>query len=273
MPWIAGIASAAASIYGASRAGKAAKINPSEGFTPVMTGGNSQKLWNGAGGYGWVNIDPTIRQIRRQTLQNLPMYRQTITGASDLYGGELAGLKNEFAGNQNAFINARVNPLRAQIEQGRGNLTQGLARRDIFGSLSAQAMGNYDAATQRELGDQTAFATNEALQARQSLSGMDFNRALSSVQALQGLDQAQQAVVAQDLQQELASLGLGQADISAAIQAAGLQLQTVDYQNRMIGRGLSGLGSALSSYGRGGGGGSSLGSYSGVDWAKSIGLS
>lgn len=268
---VVGIAAGAKSLMGGKGGGS---VNAGTGFSPVETPFSS-KLYNGYRQTGWVNIDPTIRQIRRQTLQNLPMYRQAITGASDQYGGELAGLKDEFAGNQNAFINARVNPLRAQIEQGRGNLTQGLARRNIFGSLSAQAMGNYDAATQRELGDQTAAATMESLQARQSLSGMDFNRALTSVQALQGLDQAQQAVVAQDLQQELAALGLGQADISAALQAAGLDLRREMYEDERFGRGLYALGQGLgglSKYASSKSGGS-LGNYSGVDWAQQIGLS
>mgnify|MGYP006908211106 CR=1 FL=1 len=198
------------------------------------------------GTYTRVSLDPTIRGLRRETLGNLPGYRNQISGA---YGGldsSLGDLSQRLRSNENPFIQARVNPLLARAAIGRGQVSRGLSRRGLGGSsLYSSAMGNYDAAVGREVADQQALATQDAISSQLGVDTQRYNAALSSVQALQGLDAAQQAVVAQDLQQELAALGFGQADVSALIQAAGIGMQGSQLNAQILGTGADVIGRLL----------------------------
>jgi hypothetical protein len=205
-------------------------------------------------------IDPSIRSLRERSLGRLPEYRDTLGASYGQYSSDLGGLSDSLRAtsdrlraNENPFIQARVNPLLARAEQGRGQLSRGLSRRGLGGSsLYSSALGNYDAEVGREIGDQRALATQYQIRAQQdnisAQLGVDtqrYNAALSSVQALQSLDTAEQAIAAQNLQQELASLGLGQADVSALLQAAGLGLQGAQLQTQTLGAGMDVIGRLL----------------------------
>lgn len=255
MPWIPVIAAgitAAGGIAAASMANKGGSIQQAQSEMPWAFTPYSRKEFKsvpGGAGYSMVTIDPTIRNIRRQTLENLPGYRDTLTGA---YGGltsNLADIRSSLASNNNPYIQARVNPLLESGARQRGVLTQGLARRGIFGPLASQSMDSFENNLSRQAADQRALATSEQLSALLGVDTQTYNAALSNVQALQGLDSAQQSVAAQDLAQELSALGLTQADVGNILAAAGLSMQQQQLQQATIGRGLYALGAGLEGLG------------------------
>ncbi len=192
----------------------------------------------------FVNIDPRIRGLREETLGRIPGYRGTLGTASQGYLGQLGEMSEEMKSNNNPFIQARVNPLIARQSQARGNLQQDLGRRGIgLGTtFGANSLGNFESITGREVADQTALATQEALAARMGLDAQTFNVVQQTIQGFQGMDAQEQAIAAANLSQELVSLGLSQQDASAAIAAAGLQNQGNMNAQNILGRGLYGAG-------------------------------
>jgi hypothetical protein len=192
----------------------------------------------------FVNIDPRIRGLREETLGRIPGYRGTLGTASQGYLGQLGEMSEEMKSNNNPFIQARVNPLIARQSQARGNLQQDLGRRNIgLGTtFGANSLGNFESITGREVADQTALATQEALAARMGLDAQTFNVVQQTIQGFQGMDAQEQAIAAANLSQELVSLGLSQQDASAAIAAAGLQNQGNMNAQNILGRGLYGAG-------------------------------
>ncbi len=259
MPWIPLVAAgitAAGSAYAASQSnrstglpsnlGQGPRWTPNSGVNIYRTGNRIQDVGNIP---GYTSIDPNIRALREQTLQNLPGYRNTINDAYGTLGNNLFDIRNQFASNSNPYVQARVDPVLQQGAQARGNLIQGLNRRNIFGPLYQQSLNTFESDLGRQVGDAGALATNDQLQALLGIDTTRYNAALSSVQALQGLDQAQQSVAAQNLAQELAALGLSQADTGAILGAAQLNMQQNQLNDQMLGRGLYGLGQGLAGLG------------------------
>lgn len=207
---------------------------------------------------GFVSIDPTIRDIRRQTLENLPGYRDTLTGAYSGLTGNLTDIRSRLMGNQNPFVEARVAPLLERGARTRGDLVQGMTRRGIFGPLYSQTLGGFEADLSRQEADARALAEAETLTALTGLDLNSFNAAMQSVSALRGLDAQQLAVVAADLEQELAAMGLSQVQIGQSLAALGIGTQQELLRQEQQGRGLYTLGAGLESLGRnwpwGGGG-------------------
>lgn len=146
--------------------------------TPFSAGGT--RLQSGS-----VTFDPRIDELRDESIGNL----------RSLYG--------EATGNQNAFIQARVNPLQSRVERGRGSLKRSLGRRGVFGSFGNQDLTNYDVDTQRALSDARASATQDALGFRTGVTDRISNMAT-------GIQQG-----------DLAGLGLGVSS-RLGIQAANL---------------------------------------------------
>jgi hypothetical protein len=205
--------------------------------------------------YMLAGIDPRIRGLREQALQRLPGYRSALTDASGLVQSRLGATRDELASNENPFIQARVNPLMARAAEGRGQISRSLTRRGLGGSsLYSSGMGNYDAQVGREIGDQKALATNDALASRIGLDTQIYNSAVSSVQALQGLDQQEQSIAAQNLSEELSALGLQGVDINAILNAAGLSMQAGQLKNETYGRAFDSVGRMLGSMGAKSGG-------------------
>lgn len=273
-PAVGMVAGAAATAYAANKTAKASQVSPTAGGNrPVITSGGSRVVGKynpkGEWAYDLVTVDPRIRQLREMALGRIPTYRQGITDATGTLNSRLEGTRAELASNENPFIQARVNPLLARAAEGRGALSRSLVRRGLGGSsLYSSGLGNYDAAVGREIGDQRALATQEALDARTAMDQGIYNSALSALQAFQSLDSQEQAIAQQNLQQELASLGLSASDTSAALGAAGLQLQGAQLKNEAWGRGLDQLGRILSSMPS-----SKSSSFgSGSTWANEIGL-
>jgi hypothetical protein len=137
---------------------------------------------------GAAKLDPTIRNTFTQGLTNLQ------------------GLYDQAGGNQGAFIQARVNPLQAQIAQNRGALERSLSQRGVAGSsFGNQALTSFDMDAGRALGDARALATNDAINQQGALQQMMFGG---------GNDL---------LRQELEALGLGSQNIQYLLQRAGLR--------------------------------------------------
>lgn len=260
MPWVVPAIAAVGSIAAAKMQSDAAKkqsralsgIGSERRFTD-SSNVNSYRYGPAINDVGYVqgytSIDPSIRALREGTLKNLPGYRNTLTQSYGMLDQNLGDIRNTFASNTNPYIQARVNPLLESGARQRGSLTQGLARRGIFGPLASQSMDTFESSLSRQEADQRALATNEQLASLLGIDTQRFNAALSNVQALQGLDQAQQSVAAQNLAQELAALGLSQADTGAILGAAGLNLQQQQLQQATIGRGLYALGAGLEGMG------------------------
>ena len=254
MPPVVGAAiGAGASIYAANKSAKATSAAANTGGggnAPVMTSGGSSRVgrYNNKGewAYDKVTIDPRIRSLREQALGRLPEYRQGIGDAYGTLNNRLETTRGELASNENPFIQARVNPLLARAAEGRGQISRGMTRRGLGGSsLYSSGLGNYDAQVGREIGDQRSLATNEALASRIGMDTQIYNSAMSTLQAFQGLDSTEQSIAAQNLQEELASLGMNATDTGALLGAAGLNMQSAQLKNETYGRALDSVGRAI----------------------------
>lgn len=120
--------------------------------------------------------------------------------------GNTRGMIDRARGNQNAFIQARVNPLEAQVAQQRGALERSMGLRGISGSsFGNQALSSFNLDAERALGDARSQATQEALGFESQL-----NQLLS-----QGGSQL--------LAQELSALGLSGQNIQSLLDRARLR--------------------------------------------------
>ena len=141
---------------------------------------------------GVTTIDPTIRALRESSLTD--------------YLNSTGDIRSRFLGNESAYVNSLLNPLRQSLASRRGELQRSLGLRGLGGSsFGNQSMTNLDISGQRELRDANAQAQAQNLE---FLNSLDSSR-LS----------AQNNVAQQNLEQELSALGLGQAQISALMAA------------------------------------------------------
>ena len=130
---------------------------------------------------GETNIDPFGRDLRRNALGD--------------FTGNLGKTRSSLLGNQNAFNQARVNPLIETLGRGRGELSRGLSRTGVRGTFRDRALADFDIAGERALGDQRAIAEQESLTAINSIDQLMFN--------------AQTGVATDAFNEELKGLGFG----------------------------------------------------------------
>ena len=170
---------------------------------PISTGYSSAK-------FGKVTIDPSIRAIQDKGLGRIDeQYAQT-----GQYGDELIGntrsLRNRYMGNQSAYADAQLNPLREQIATGRGERIRGNSLRGISGSsFGDQSLASYDSTTGRDLRDATANVEMLQLQALTGIDAQLMQQMYGKVSMQAQLNGESQAIAQARLQQELAALGLG----------------------------------------------------------------
>lgn len=200
---------------------------------------------------GVAKLDPTIRNTLLETMgatrnlrnaavrnEDLNFFTETIGNTRDMLG--------RASGNENAFIQARVNPLEAQVARQRGQLEQSLGLRGVSGSsFGDQALRSFGLDAERALGDARAQATQEALGFE---SGLNQLLEQSGVQRVEqgrrgidfrsGLDQLLAQGGSQLLAQELAALGLSGQNIDALLNRAKLRTD-------LFGRAASQFGSLL----------------------------
>ncbi len=247
-PAVGAAITAGATAYSANKSAKASKpVSPAAQFeVPRLSQYGSLIRSYGTpdgGSYIQAIFDPKVRALRERALGRMPDYRGGITNASGTLNSRLEATRDEMASNENPFIQARVNPLLARAAEQRGQLSRSLTRRGLGGSsLYSSGLGNYDAAVGREVGDQRALATSEALAARTGLDTQIFNSALSTLQAFQSMDAQEQSIAAENLKQELAALGLSAPDIGATLEAAGLNMKQAQIQGDILGKGLDSIG-------------------------------
>ena len=211
-------------------------------------------------GTGSAVIDPSIRAMRDSSVAGIPGYRSgyesalgTYRTGIDDYLARTRGYLGDLNGNMNPYIQARVNPLLERASLGRGSLERGLALRGLGGSsFAAQSLGSYDTATSRAEADQRAQALQESLAARDALSqgilGAQTNLAGAQsgvIDQNRALDQQLQTVAQQNLQQELAALGLTAPDIQAILGSAQAQSQAGQAKANLFGQLLDAGGSFL----------------------------
>ncbi len=149
---------------------------------------------------GVVTIDPSIRATQDQVLN------RNSTGLNQ-YLTDTDSLRSRFLGNESAYSNSVLDPLRQSIATGQGNLERSIGLRGIAGSsFGDQALTNYLTDTGRSLRDATAQTEQESIG---GLAGLDINR----FNAIQTANQTDSQVARDRLQQELQALGLGQQEI------------------------------------------------------------
>lgn len=204
---------------------------------------------------GFANLDPTIRARLLDTGEWLggigagemamrPQSRNTVLesnqGFRDLLG--------QARGNQNAFIQARVNPLMAQAAQRRGEMERGLGLRGVGGSsFGDQALSRFDIDSQSAIGDASSQATQESLGMQQALNqllqqgGMNLQQGDLASQNFQSqIAQLMQGNGMNLLQTELAGLGLGDANITNLLNKAKLRTEMFGRAGSQIGTFLGG---------------------------------
>lgn len=110
-----------------------------------------------------------IQGAQNQTQQNiagLNVSRGTLGDISQGLTNQQAALDS----NQNAFTQARVNPLEQALASRQGSLERDLNRRGVTGSFANQAINNLNIDGQRAIGDERARAAQESIAARNQLS-------------------------------------------------------------------------------------------------------
>ena len=143
-------------------------------------------------------------------------YGTTFRARSDENKAQYDDLYRELTSNQNPFIQARVDPLKEQIAGSRGQIQRNQGLRGVSGSsFGNDELINFDFGAQRQLGNASALATNDALGARGntlgSLSSLNQNRLSGETQltnSLNTLNTNRTGIANDRLRQETAGLGL-----------------------------------------------------------------
>ena len=248
---------AGSTIYSANKASKAAKAseataNRAADLAVLPRSTNNGSYVNPGAGIG--NIDPRIRAMRERSLNNVPQYQsilntqlQDTLGGINQSGNELRSLYGQT--NDNAFMD----PILQRLAMQRGNVQQGLVNRGLGGSsFYSQALGNFDSAAAPGI----AAARQQGLTARQGLLAdyannqtQGLSAASQGVSQLQNLDNQYASISGQNLNQELAALGLSQADIGSILGAGQLQLGAGQLRADSTGKTLDAFGKLIGSYG------------------------
>ena len=159
---------------------------------------------------GQVIIDPSIRAIQDKGLGRIDeQYAQT--GA---YGDELIGntrsLRNRFLGNQSAYADAQMNPLRQQVSERRGELERSNSLRGVSGSsFGDQSRTSFDTESQRALQDASANVEMQQLQALTGIDAQMTQQMFGKISTQMQLNGMSLDVAKERLKQELGALGLG----------------------------------------------------------------
>lgn len=220
---------------------------------PITTGNSTAK-------FGQVRIDPSIRAIQDKGLGRIDE-QYALAGQ---YGDELIGnsrsLRSRYMGNQSAYADAQLNPLREQIAAGRGERIRSNSLRGISGSsFGDQSLANYDSTTGRDLRDATANVEMQQLQALTGIDAQMMQQMFGRVEMQTRLNGESQEIAQARLQQELAALGLGLNQINMISQGfESWKKRTLEEGPYLTSAAVSG------SFGGSGGGGGSSGSGGGT---------
>ena len=201
-------------LLGANRARKRAKSGIPERFTTGRSIFDTRS--------GRVRIDPSIGRSLRSSetsIRNLIPLAEEGFDEFDIGLSELrersAGLRADLEGNQAAFREASLNPIRERISSEEQALNRRLQRQGVAGSFAAQQRASFGITAGRELSDATARIERERIETLSGLLGLDadlLNQGLASdtgrIQLLENLNQSLVGVSSERFRQELAALGL-----------------------------------------------------------------
>lgn len=157
-----------------------------------------------------LKLDPTIRTLQEEALgRSRGLMGNLSQGTSD-YLTRSMDIRNRLMGGESQFRQARVNPIIQAGAERRGQLQENIGARQIAGSSFAdQALSNLDFDTARQIGDASALADAESLQAVTGLDKDMLNAIIGRVQVEANINGWTTDVAQQRLQQELSSFGLG----------------------------------------------------------------
>ena len=185
---------------------------------------------------GQVSLDPSIRAGQNEFISRIRGMRDPINTAFNTFGTELGGIRGEvrnmisdFEGNQSAFREATLNPLRQRIAARGGELRRNLARTDVRGSFADQSVSNFELDAGRTLTDAEASVENQRINNLGNLLGMDadlLKQGLASetgrLSMLANLEESLLNVSNTRFQQEMAQLGLPASFIPGNAARAGM---------------------------------------------------
>jgi len=171
---------------------------------------------------GKISLDPSIRAGQERFTRSIRDLIPETEGAFDEFDegleglrGRSTGLRADFEGNQSAFREAALNPVRESIARGRGDLVKRLERTDVKGSFSNQEQASFDITAGRALSDTEAKIEAQRIDTLSSFLGLDaelLKAGLSSdtgrIALLTSLESSLRGVSSERFDQELALLGL-----------------------------------------------------------------
>lgn len=186
---------------------------------------------------GKFELDPSIRRMQDSYLQNTKNIGQQTAGAFDIYGRGIEGLqgrseamRSDFEGNQSAYRDAMLNPLREAIARREGQLDRELGRTKVRGSFAEGAKTNLAFDSARQLVDAEARIENERINKLGDFLNMDadlLKQGLASdtgrTAALQAIEDATAGLSMDRFNQEMAMLGLPASFTTGAQASAALQ--------------------------------------------------
>lgn len=239
MPWLAAAAPAIVGILGQVVGGVLGNNAASSAASKIY----SQPVGNIRTGYsqaqsGSVMLDPTIRALR-----------ESLLGQYQALGPQYSSLLSQAGMNSPNYVRSIVDPYDAAIARAGGDIMMGQQNRDIRGSsFGNQELTNFVTDTGRQRGNILAQAINSSINQQAGLLG-EYGRNVLAPQDV--LNQ-------QELEQELAALGIGLTQAQAMVnQSIAAQAARAGGQAAQGGA-LMGIGNILGSlkFGGGGGGGS-----------------
>jgi len=166
---------------------------------------------------GTLSLDPSIRALQEESLASYRNLSPVLSGGVDDFISKMGTARSSLLGNQGALRQARLNPIQEAIARRRGELGQSVGLRGLGGSsFGEQAMSNFDMDSARSIGEASALADADTLQAVTGIDKDILNTIIGKVQMEAQLSGLPAEIAQQRLQQELQAFLLGKGSESTA---------------------------------------------------------
>ena len=133
--------------------------------------GRSSWRYGAGSGYGELTLDPSINRLQDEALGKFAGIYGDIGQSTDRFLNQSSSLRSRFLGNEGAYMNARVNPIRERFGNLRAQVQQDLGRRGLSGSsFMTGSLRDIDTQAGIQEGDARALAINEAAQFENQLN-------------------------------------------------------------------------------------------------------
>lgn len=157
-----------------------------------------------------ITFDPSIRKLQDEGINRARGMMGELGGAVSDYRRSMLGTRERLRGNESAFTQARVNPIRQQSALRKGELQRGHGLRNISGSSFAnQDISNLALDTATAEGDARALAEAENISAITGIDKDIVNSIMQKITVEAQVNGYSAEVAQQRLQQELSAFGLG----------------------------------------------------------------